>query len=87
MNSYNGKINTNFRNDKMPKDGSQFICLSVILIDSVFRIDKNYYSQVVSEECKYVVKGKKIPVIFFLIVIEKILMKKILIKKILMKKI
>ena len=71
----------------MPKDGSQFICLSVILIDSVFRIDKNYYSQVVSEECKYVVKGKKIPVIFFLIVIEKILMKKILIKKILMKKI
>ena len=71
----------------MPKEGSQFICLSVILIDSVFRIDKNYYSQVFSEECKYVVKGKKIPVIFFLIVIEKIPMKKILIKKILMKKI
>ena len=71
----------------MPKEGSQFICLSVILIDSVFRIDKNYYSQVFSEECKYDVKGKKIPVIFFLIVIEKILMKKILIKKILMKKI
>ena len=71
----------------MPKEGSQFICLSVILIDSVFRIDKNYYSQVFSEECKHVVKGKKIPVIFFLIVIEKILMKKILIKKILMKKI
>ena len=71
----------------MPKEGSQFICLSVILIDSVFRIDKNYYSQVFSEECKYFVKGKKIPVIFFLIVIEKILMKKILIKKILMKKI
>ena len=24
--SYNGKINTNFHNDKIPKEGSQFIC-------------------------------------------------------------
>ena len=30
---YNGKINTNFHDDKIPKEGSQFICLSVILID------------------------------------------------------
>ena len=34
---YNGKINTNFHNNKTPTEGSQFICLSVILIDSVFR--------------------------------------------------
>ena len=27
---YNGKINTNFHNNKIPKEGSQFICLSVI---------------------------------------------------------
>ena len=31
--SYNGKINTNFHNNKVPKEGSQFICFSVILID------------------------------------------------------
>ena len=36
--SYDGKINTNFRNDKMPKEGSHCICLSVILIDSVFKM-------------------------------------------------
>ena len=41
--------------------GSQFICLSVILIDSVFRTGKNYYCQDSLEECKYVVKEKKIP--------------------------
>ena len=41
--SYNGKINTNFHNNKLPKEGSQFICLSVILIDSVFRTGKIYY--------------------------------------------
>ena len=44
--SYNGKINTNFHNNKIPKEGSQFICLSVTLIDSVFRTGKNYYPQV-----------------------------------------
>ena len=59
--AYNGKINTNFHNNKMPKEGSQFICLSVILIDSIFRTDKNYYPQVFLEECKYVVKEKKMP--------------------------
>ena len=34
--SHNGKINTNFHNNKIPKEASQFICLSVILIDFVF---------------------------------------------------
>ena len=50
------KVNTN---DKIPKEGFQCICLSVILIDSVFRTGKNYYPQVFIEECKYVVKEKK----------------------------
>ena len=38
--SYNGKINTNFHNNKLPKEGSQCICLSVMLVDSVYRKDK-----------------------------------------------
>ena len=61
MKSYEGKISTNFHGDKMAKEESQGICLSVILIDSVFRTGKNYYSQVFLEECKYVVKEKKMP--------------------------
>ena len=69
--SYNGKINTNFHNNqvfqnevsqnKIPKESSQFICLSLILIDSVFKTGKNYYPEVFLEECKYVVKEKKMP--------------------------
>ena len=39
-------INVNFRNNKLPKEGSQCIYLSVILIDSVYRKDENYYPQV-----------------------------------------
>ena len=34
--SYNGKIDTNFHNNKIKKEGSHFICLLVILIDSAF---------------------------------------------------
>ena len=57
--SYNDKIKTNFHNNEIPKKGSQCICLSVILIDSVFRTDDNYYPQRFLEECKYVIKEKK----------------------------
>ena len=53
---YNGKMNTNFHNNEIPKEGSQYICLLVILIYSVCRKDKDYYPQVLLEECKYVVK-------------------------------
>ena len=82
--SYQGKINTNFHNDKITKEGSQCICLLVILIDSVYRTGKNYYPQVFLEECKYGLKEKKMPEyitvdIEFLMMIlrERILMKKI----------
>ena len=57
--SYNGKINTNFHDNKITKEGSNLICLSVILIESVFRTGKNYYPQVLLEECKYNAKEKK----------------------------
>ena len=80
--SYSGKTNTNFHNNKIPREGSQFICLSVTLINFVFRTGKNYYPQVFLEECKYVVKEKKVPKILM----KKILMKKIPMKKILMKR-
>ena len=59
--SFNERINTHFRNNKIPKEGFQFIWLSVILIDSVFIIGKSYYPQVFLKECKYVGKEKKMP--------------------------
>ena len=56
---YNGKINTNFQNHKIPKEGFHCICLSVILFNSVYKKDNNYYPLVFLEECKYVAKEKK----------------------------
>ena len=43
--SYNGKINTNFHNNKITKEGPKYIWLSVILLDFIFRACKNYYPQ------------------------------------------
>ena len=57
--SYTRKINTSPQNNIIPKEGSQFICLSVILINSVFRSGENYYPQVFLEEYKYVVEEEK----------------------------
>ena len=54
--SYSRKISTNFQNNKVAKEGSQCIFQSVIMINSIFKIDKNHYPQVYLEECKYVVK-------------------------------
>ena len=49
---------SSFHGVKMPKEGFQYICVSAILIDSVFRTGKNYNPQVLLEECKQIVKIK-----------------------------
>ena len=54
--SYEGKINTNSHDERIPKESSHYICLFLILIDSVFKIGKNCYLQVMLEEFKYMVK-------------------------------
>ena len=52
--SCEGKISANFHNDKVPKEDSQWICLSVILVGSFLGIGKDLYIQVFLEECKYI---------------------------------
>ena len=41
-------------------EGSHCICVSVILIDTVFKMGKNCYPQAFLEECRYIIKDKKI---------------------------
>ena len=64
--TYNGKINMSFHNNKIPREGSQFICLSVILIDSALRAGKNY-PQVFYKNVNMLLKKK-----IFLIVLQMI---------------
>ena len=69
---------------KKTKEGFLCICLSVILTVSVYRTGKSYYTEVLLEECKYVVQEKKFPSILLTVQTFPlmILMKKLLMKKI-----
>ena len=42
--------------DKLPTEGSQYIFVSIILIDSVLRSSRNYYPWVFLREWKRIVK-------------------------------
>ena len=57
---YAGSIITNFHNEKMPKEKAPCKCLSIIMIDSVVRVNKKYYPQTLLQECKYIQEEIKI---------------------------
>ena len=44
----------------MPNEILECVCLSIILLDSVYKKDNRYYPQVFLEKCKCVVKEKRI---------------------------
>ena len=54
---HNGRIS--FHDNKIPNESVHYICLSVILLDSIVKKNKNYYPQILLEECKYAVKENK----------------------------
>ena len=57
---YAGSIITNFHNKKMPKEKVPCRCLSIVMIDSVIRVNKKYQPQTLLEECKYIQEKTKI---------------------------
>ena len=57
---YNGKSNPFSRANKIPRECSQYMWLSVIIIDCNFTDGYNYNPEVVLEECKYKVKENQI---------------------------
>lgn len=44
---------------KIPKENACCTCLSVILLDSVIGLDREYYPQTLLEKCKYEIKKNK----------------------------
>ena len=51
----------NFYDNKMLIEKKRYICLFVILLDSIFaNLHKEYYSQIFLKECKYTVQNKEI---------------------------
>ena len=57
----NNSVYTHFQHNKISKCNEYCVCLSVILLDSIFvNSDKDYYPQILLEECKYEIKNKNI---------------------------
>ena len=56
---YGDRVNTNFQGKKVPKENTSYKCLSLIMLDSVIRVNKKYYPQTLLEECKYVIRKNK----------------------------
>ena len=55
------KINrTTFNNNDIPRERNDYICIPVIDIDSVLKVDKRVYPQAYLEQCKYKLKKRKI---------------------------
>ena len=54
---YDSKCKTKFHYKEIPpKDETECICLSIVLPDSAFESDKNYYPHTILEEFKYIAK-------------------------------
>ena len=56
---YEGRLNTNFQGKKVRKENASYKCLSLIMSDSVIRVNKRYYPQIYLDECKYVIRKTK----------------------------
>ena len=56
---YGDRVNTNFQGKKVLKENASYKCLSLIMLDSIIRVNKKYYPQTLLEECKYVIRKDK----------------------------
>ena len=54
--SYRDKVNSNFQGNKIPNKNASYKCLSLIMLDSIIRVNKKIYPQTLLEECKYKIK-------------------------------
>ena len=52
-------MNTKFQDKKVPNKNASYKCLSLIMLDSVIRVNKKYYPKTLLEECKYEIKNNK----------------------------
>ena len=63
--SYNNDIMTNFhdidnKNNKLPEKNKPYRSMSLILLDSIIKINKKYYPQTLLQECVYKLINRKV---------------------------
>ena len=60
---YEDRVNTNFQGKKVPKENASYNCISLIVLDSVIRVNKKCYPQKFLEECKYVIRKNRMEIL------------------------
>ena len=60
MKIYGDNVNTNFYGKKIPKEKTSCKCLSLVMLDSAIRVNKNHYPQTPLKECIYEIKQKNL---------------------------
>ena len=58
--THDGNVNTNLQGKKVSKQNDSYRCLSLIMLDSIEKVNKSYYPQTLLEERKYEIKRTKI---------------------------
>ena len=58
---FDGVIKTNILGNGVTKENMHYTCIACITIDSVMKMDKNYFPRVYLEECKYKIKKIQMP--------------------------
>ena len=56
---FGDKLDAYFQSKKIPKENTSYKCLSLIMLDSVIRVNKKYYALTHLEESKYEIKMNK----------------------------
>ena len=56
---YKDNVNGKFQSKKVSKENASYKCLSLIMLDSVVKVSKKYYPQILLEEYKYKAKKSK----------------------------
>ena len=57
--TFSDMIKTLFDGDEIPKERTEYVCITCISIDSVLKVDKKNYPQVYLEQCKFRVKKRE----------------------------
>ena len=57
--TYGDRVHTNFQGQKGPKENATYKGISLLMLDSVIRVNEKYYPKTLLEECKYVIKKNK----------------------------
>ena len=56
---YEDRMNTNFQGKQVSKENASYKCISLIILDSVIRVNKKFYPQTLLQECKFVTRKSR----------------------------